>query len=132
MAIIAIFYFAIVILMIASMWTVFTKAGEPGWASIIPIYNLIVLLKIVGKPLWWIILFIIPGVNLVYLIWTYNMLSKSFGKTEGYTVGLILLGVVFLPMLAFGDARYLGPFGDAKAFAVAQQPSFDFDAKPAM
>jgi len=132
MAIIAIFYFAIVILMIASMWTVFTKAGEPGWASIIPIYNLIVLLKIVGKPLWWIILFIIPGVNLVYLIWTYNMLSKSFGKTEGYTVGLILLGVVFLPMLAFGDARYLGPFGDAKAFAAAQQPSFDFDAKPAM
>lgn len=113
-------------------WKLFEKAGQPGWAALIPIYNVIVLLKIVGKPTWWIILFIIPVVNYVFLIWTYNMLSKSFGKEEGFTVGLVLLGIVFLPILAFGDAKYLGPFGDPAAFAAAQQPHFDFDAKPAM
>lgn len=128
MAIFVIFILAVVTLIIASMWTIFTKAGQPGWAAIIPIYNMIVLLKIVGKPTWWIILFLIPIVNYVFIIWTYNMLSKSFGKEEGFTVGLILLGVVFFPILAFGDAKYLGPFGDPQAFAAAQQPHFDFDA----
>jgi len=113
-------------------WKLFEKAGQPGWAAIIPIYNLIVLLKFVGKPTWWVILFLIPVVNYVFLIWTYNMLSKSFGKTEGFTVGLVLLGFIFLPILALGDAKYLGPFGDPAAFAAAQQPHFDFDAKPAM
>ena len=49
-------YFAILILMIVSLWKVFTKAGQPGWACIVPIYNVIVLLKIAGKPLWWILL----------------------------------------------------------------------------
>lgn len=132
MAIIAILYFAVIIFIIASMWTIFTKAGEPGWAAIIPIYNIIVLLKIVGKPVWWIFLYLVPIVNIVFAIWTINMLSKSFGKDEGYTVGLILLGIVFYPMLAFGEAKYLGPFGDPAAFAAAQQPHFDFDgATPA-
>jgi hypothetical protein len=128
MAIVYILLFALVIFIIASMWTIFTKAGQPGWAAIIPIYNMIVLLKIVGKPTWWIVLFLIPVVNYVFIIWTYNMLSKSFGKEEGFTVGLILLGIVFFPILAFGDAKYLGPFGDPQAFAAAQQPHFDFDA----
>jgi hypothetical protein len=128
MAILFIFIIAVVVLIGASMWTIFTKAGQPGWAAIIPIYNMIVLLKIVGKPTWWILLCLIPGVNYVFIIWTYNMLSKSFGKEEGFTVGLILLGIVFFPILAFGDAKYLGPFGDPVAFATAQQPHFDFDA----
>ena len=128
MAILFIFVIAIVFLIGASMWTIFTKAGHPGWAAIIPIYNMIILLKIVGKPTWWILLFLIPIVNYVFIIWTYNMLSKSFGKEEGFTVGLILLGIVFFPILAFGDSKYLGPFGDPQAFAAAQQPHFDFDA----
>jgi hypothetical protein len=128
MAIVAILYFALIVFLIASMWTVFTKAGQPGWAAIIPIYNIITLLKIVGKPWWWLFLYIIPIAGIVFLVWTYNMLSKSFGKTEGFTVGLVFLGIVFLPILAFGDAKYLGPFGDPAAFAAAQQPHFDFDA----
>ena len=132
MTVLVLFIIALAVLVIASMWTIFTKAGQPGWAAIIPIYNMVVLLKIVGKPVWWIILFLIPFVNYVFIIWTYNMLSKSFGKSEGYTVGLILLGIVFFPMLAFGDAKYLGPYGDQAAFQAAQQPHFDFDApKPA-
>ncbi len=111
MAILVIFYLGIAALMIASMWTIFTKAGKPGWAAIIPIYNTLILLEIVGKPWWWLLLFCIPGVNLVFAIWTYNMLSKSFGQSEGFTAGLILLGIVFFPMLAFGDYTYQGPAG---------------------
>ena len=107
---------ALVVFMIAAMWKVFEKAGEEGWKSIIPFYNCYILLKIVGKPGWWLILFLIPIVNYVFIIWTYNMLSKSFGKEEGFTVGLVLLGIVFLPILGFGAAKYLGPFGDKAAF----------------
>jgi Family of unknown function (DUF5684) len=107
---------AVVVFIIAAMWKIFEKAGQPGWAAIVPIYNMYVLLKIVGKPGWWLILFLIPFVNYVFIIWTYNMLSKSFGKTEGFTVGLVLLGIVFFPILGFGDAKYLGPYGDKAAF----------------
>jgi hypothetical protein len=102
-------YLGFIVFLIAAMWKVFEKAGQPGWAAIIPIYNLYILTKIVGKPGWWLLMFIIPFVNIVFLVWTYNLLSKSFGKDEGFTVGLILLGFVFLPILGFGSAKYLGP-----------------------
>jgi uncharacterized protein DUF5684 len=128
MAIVVILYLAFLAFFIITGWKVYEKAGQPGWASIIPIYNIIVLLKFVGKPTWWIILLIIPVVNIIFGIWTLNMLSKSFGKDEGYTVGMLFLGIVFYPMLAFGDAKYIGPFGDPVAFAAAKQPHFDFDA----
>jgi len=106
-----IIYVAILGLVLASMWAIFAKAGKPGWAALIPIYNLIVLLEIVGKPWWWLLLMVIPLVNVVFAVWTYNLLSKSFGKSEGFTAGLILLSFIFLPILAFGDARYQGPAG---------------------
>ncbi|HOP03776.1 MAG TPA: DUF5684 domain-containing protein [Tenuifilaceae bacterium] len=101
----------IFVLYIASMWVVFTKADKPGWAAIIPIYNIIVMLEIVGKPWWWILLFLIPVVNIVFMIWMINLLSISFGKGVGFTIGLIFLGFIFLPILAFGDAKYNGPVG---------------------
>ena len=93
---------------IASFWKIYEKAGKPGWTSIIPIYNVIVLLEIIKKPLWWIVLFIIPIVNIVIGIWTTNLLSKNFGKGEGFTIGLIFLPFIFYPILAFGDAQYQG------------------------
>jgi hypothetical protein len=128
MALIVILYLGILIVLIAAMWKVFEKAGRPGWEAIVPIYNIYILLKIVGKPGWWLILFLIPIVNFVFLIWTYNMLSKSFGKDEGFTIGLVLLSFVFFPILGFGDAKYLGPFGDPQAFAAHQQTqNFDFE-----
>lgn len=127
MAFIIILYLAVVIFIIAANWQIYTKAGQPGWACLVPIYNWYVLLKIVGKPGWWILLYFIPIVNIVFLIWTINMLSKSFGKDEGFTIGLILLGIVFYPILGFGSARYIGPYGDAAAFQAAQNPHFDFD-----
>lgn len=104
-----IMYVAIIVLMIASMWKIYAKAGQPGWASIVPIYNIIVLLKIVNKPVWWIVLMLLPIVNLVVLIIVINALAKAFGKGTGYTVGLIFLGIIFYPMLAFGDATYTAP-----------------------
>jgi hypothetical protein len=97
------------IIVIAGQWKVYSKAGKPGWACIIPIYNIIVLLEIVGKPIWWIFLFLIPCVNIVFGIWTINLVSKSFGQSEGFTVGLILLGFIFWPILGFGSSKYLGP-----------------------
>lgn len=92
--------------MIISVWKVFEKAGKPGWAAIIPIYNIIVLLQVAKKPEWWIILFLIPGVNLVFYIWTINLVSLNFGKNEGFTIGLLLLPIIFWPILGFGSAEY--------------------------
>lgn len=97
------------VITIIGQWKVYEKAGKPGWACIIPIYNVIVLLEIVGKPIWWIFLFLIPCVNIIFLVWTMNLVSKSFGQSEGFTVGLLLLGFVFWPILGFGDSKYLGP-----------------------
>jgi Family of unknown function (DUF5684) len=99
---------AFIILMIASIWKVFVKAGEPGWAVIVPIYNIIVLLKIAGKPVWWIILFLIPLVNFVMGIIVALGLAQNFGKSAGYGIGLAFLPFIFYPMLGFGDAQYTG------------------------
>ncbi|MFN8286342.1 MAG: DUF5684 domain-containing protein [Chitinophagales bacterium] len=110
-------YLLIVILLIASMWKIYTKAGKPGWAAIVPIYNYVVMLDIVGKPVWWIILLLIPVVNIIVAIMVINLLSKSFGKGVGFTIGMIFLPFIFIPMLAFGDAQYVGPGGNAVAAA---------------
>lgn len=106
MEVVGIVYVAIVILMIVSWWKIFEKAGKPGWAFLIPIYNIIVMLDIVKKPWWWIILFCIPGVQIIFLIWMVNRLSKSFGYDAGFTIGLLLLGVVFYPILGLGNSTY--------------------------
>lgn len=98
------------ILIIAGFWKVYVKAGQPGWAAIIPIYNIWVLLEIIGRPSWWLILYFIPGVGfIVYLINAID-LAKSFGKDALY--GLVLLGFfsgLGHLILGFGDAEYVGP-----------------------
>jgi len=124
-----IFWLATVIFLIAAMWKVFEKAGQPGWAAIIPIYNIYIMTKIAGKPGWWVLMFFVPIFNLVFAIWLYNMISKSFGKEESFTAGLVLLGIVFWPILGFGSAKYLGPYGDQAAFQRLRNPNFDFDNK---
>jgi hypothetical protein len=101
----------IMIFLLAAEWKIFTKAGKPGWAILIPIYNIIVFLEIVGRPLWWIVLLLIPFVNLIIMIILINDLSKSFGKGVGYTLGLLFLSIVFVPLLGFGNAQYVGPGG---------------------
>jgi Family of unknown function (DUF5684) len=115
------------ILMIVAHWRVNVKAGQPGWACLIPIYNIYILTKIGGKPWWWLLLMLIPGINIIFIVWLTNMISKSFGKDEGFTVGLLLLSIIFWPILGFGSAVYLGPYGDPAAFQARQNPTFDFD-----
>lgn len=100
---------AVTVFYIASMWKIYTKARQPGWASLIPIYNAVVLHQMVGKPIWWVILYFVPIVNIVIAIIVTHALSLSFGKGVGFTVGLILLGFIFYPILAWSDAQYLGP-----------------------
>jgi len=104
------FLLAIAVIGIIGVWKVFTKAGQPGWAAIIPIYNIIVLLQIVGRPIWWFILLLIPLVNLIILIILAIDLAKSFGKSAAW--GFFLLFVfsfIGYLILGFGDARYVGP-----------------------
>lgn len=106
--IVAFIYLAVIIIAIAGMWKTFEKAGQPGWAAIVPIYNVFVMLEIIKKPWWWFLMLLIPGVNLVFTVWMYNLISKSFGKGVGFTLGLIFLSFIFWPILGFGDARYQG------------------------
>lgn len=120
-------YFVVLIVVaivyIVSMWKIFTKAGKPGWAAIIPIYDLIVLLEVVGRPTWWIALYIagfilaiIPVIGFLAVIGLAVLgiiiaidLAKSFGRGSGFGIGLAFLGIIFYPMLAFGSAKYVGP-----------------------
>ena len=108
-AIVLLIELAIIFVVLAGIWKVYTKAGQPGWASLIPIYNLYILLKIVGKPAWWILLFFIPVVNLVIAIIVAIEIAKAFGKSAGFGVGLAFLGFIFYPILGFGEATYQGP-----------------------
>lgn len=108
----AVFGFVVFIVLLAAIWRIFEKAGKPGWAALIPIYNIIILLEIIGKPWWWLLLMIfVPIGNIIWGIWAINLLSKSFGKNEGFTVGLIFLSIIFYPILGFGTSEYQGPAG---------------------
>ena len=107
------FFFAVIIFLVACQWKIYTKAGKPGWACLVPIYGFLVYLEIIGKPWWWLLMMFIPGVNIVFAIWAVNLLSKSFGKDVGFTVGLLFLGIIFYPILAFSsDIKYVGPAGN--------------------
>jgi hypothetical protein len=101
---------AFAVLVLAGYWKVFTKAGEAGWKAIIPIYSTIVMLKIVGRPWWWLLpLMFVPLLNVVLLVIVTNDLSKSFGHGTGYTLGLLFLSFIFFPILGFGGSQYRGP-----------------------
>lgn len=102
---------AFFILMLAAQWKIYSKAGKAGWAAFIPIYNLIVLLEMIGKPMSWFIFLCIPFVNIYFSIKATHLLSKSFGKDTGFTLGLLFLPFIFIPMLGLGAASYQGPAG---------------------
>jgi hypothetical protein len=100
------------IYMIACLWMIFSKAGEAGWQSIIPIWNTIVLLKIAGKPWWWILLMFVPLLNIVIWILAIISLGNSFGKSAGFSILLLMcFAPIGMGILAFGGDRYLGPGG---------------------
>jgi hypothetical protein len=118
-AIVDLIVLAIAVLELAAYWMVFQKAGEPGWAAIIPIYNTLVLLKVVGRPAWWFVLFLIPLVNVVMWFIVSLDLAKVFGRGTGFGVATFFFPYVTVPMLAFGDAQYQGASA-TPAYAGAQ------------
>lgn len=95
------------VLLVTGAWYMFEKAGKPGWAIIVPIYNLIVMLEIAKKPVWWIAMFLIPIANIVFLIMMLDGISKNFGKDTGFTVGLVFLRQIFFAILGYGTAVYI-------------------------
>ncbi|HEU5187833.1 MAG TPA: DUF5684 domain-containing protein [Candidatus Saccharimonadales bacterium] len=96
-------------LSIVAFWRVFEKAGQPGWAALIPFYNMYVLLKIVGRPGWWLILLFIPLVNVIVSLVVALDMAKAFGKSTLFgVVGLWLFNIIGYLILAFGDAKYIG------------------------
>lgn len=105
-AIIVVIYLAVVVFEIAALWKVFVKAGQPGWAAIIPIYNLYILTKIARRPGWWVLLFFIPLVNLVMAFIVWIDVAKAFGRNALFGVGLTILGIIFVPILGFGSDQY--------------------------
>lgn len=88
---------------IASLWRVYQRAGEPGWATLVPIYNAVVLLRVARRPIWWIVLLLVPLVNLVTLVAIDIALARRFGRSAGFGVAIALLPFVFLPVLAFAS-----------------------------
>ena len=109
-----VFVFVISIISIIGMWKVFEKAGQPGWAAIVPIYNIYILtIEIAKKEMLWFILFVVGcvicGPLAIIAMFVINIeVANKFGKGAGYGVGLTLLGFIFYPMLGFGSARYRG------------------------
>lgn len=108
-AVVLVVWLAIIVLIIAGMWKVYTKAGQPGWGAIIPIYNTYLLLKIGGRPWWWLLLLLIPIVSLVIFLIVSIDVAKSFGKGLLFGLGLFLLAPIFYCVLGFGSAQYQGP-----------------------
>jgi hypothetical protein len=100
------FFLIIIIATIAGWWKMFEKAGKPGWACLIPIYNQIVFLELIDKPLWRIILYFIPLVGIVLFIVDTIEFAKHFGKDAGWGVGLVFLGFIFAPLIGFSDAEW--------------------------
>jgi hypothetical protein len=109
-------YFVISIVPVAiGIWKVFTKAGQPGWAVLIPVYNIIVLLRVAGLPWYWVftpLIVIIPIlgwiVYLAWVVWVHHRISTRFGQGVGFTIGLTLLSPIFWLILGFGDSKYVG------------------------
>jgi hypothetical protein len=96
---------ALILVLLVAMWRVYEKAGEPGWAGILPVVNVFFLARAVGKPMWWGILGLVPIVNLIVWFILCIRLAKRFGRGTGFGIGLVLFSIIFWPILAFGDAE---------------------------
>ena len=121
---------------IIAYWKMFTKAGEPGWKSIIPFYSQYIMYKLTWKTSWfWItlivavvygvftslnqnfpdnmlytvLLLISAIIALVITIISYHKISKAYGHGAGYTVGMLFLWPIFVLILGYGKSKYIGP-----------------------
>ncbi len=108
------FVVSVTLLILASVWRVFEKAGLPGWAALIPFYNTVKVLEITNRPLWWVLLTFVPVVNIVVSVAMVYRLALVFGRGAWFTVGLVVLPFIFLPILAFGKSKYENHLPHAK------------------
>lgn len=106
--VLTVFWLIVSVILIVANWKLFTKAGKPGWAILIPIYNIIVVLQIIDKPLWWIIMLFIPIVNIVFCVMIIYHFCLKFGQPGWHVVPAILVGFIYYPYLAFSNASYQG------------------------
>ncbi|MEK0437777.1 MAG: hypothetical protein RL444_153 [Verrucomicrobiota bacterium] len=107
-------FIAIAVVVTIGMWKAFAKAGQPGWAVLVPIYNIIVLLRVAGLPWYWVFapfVAIIPILGwiayIVWIVWIHHRISTRFGQGVGFTIGLTLLGPIFWLILGFGSSKYV-------------------------
>ncbi len=103
---------ALAVTLLISSWKIFQKAGKPGWHSLIPFYNTFAWVEIVGRPAWVAALLFVPWLNIPVAMYLCTDIAKCFGKKTGFAIGLMFLPFIFIPVLAFSRARYLGPVGD--------------------
>jgi uncharacterized membrane protein YhaH (DUF805 family) len=108
-------YLAVIVAVIAGTWKAFQKADQPGWAAIIPIYNVYIMIKIGGNEWWWLVLTFIPIINIIALFKISIDVAKGFGQGLGFGLGLAILSFIFWPLLGFGDYDYQGSPGAGEA-----------------
>lgn len=98
---------ASIVLITVSLWLIFRKAGQPGWAALLPVYNLVVLVRVAGRPVWWFLMLLVPFIQWP-LIWIVVLidLARRFGKGPLFGVGMAFFGLIFFPVLAFSRASY--------------------------
>ena len=97
------------VLIVAGLWKIFTKAGKPGVAAIVPIWNYVVMVEMIGKPMWWVIMLIVPCTAIVWVWMFYIELAKCFGKSAGFGVCMVFFPFICIPILGFGSAQYQRP-----------------------
>lgn len=110
------FVFALVgLVVLVGMWKAFSKAGQPGWAAIIPVYNLVVLFRVAGQSGWLALTFLLNFIPVVgglawlgIVIWNHINVSKRFGHGVGFALGLVFLAPIFWLILGFGSSKYVG------------------------
>ncbi|MCK5840769.1 MAG: signal peptidase I [Candidatus Sabulitectum sp.] len=100
------FNLAVMAFLVMAQWKLFVKAGEEGWIALIPIYNAVVMMKIAGKPGWWVLLLFVPFANIVVAILMNIGLARNFGRSDGFAIGLIFFPYIFLAVLGFGESKY--------------------------
>jgi hypothetical protein len=99
---------AVYLFFLVATWKLYSKAGRPGWAALIPIYSTVVFCQICGRSGWLTLALMIPGVNVIVSIMLTVDLARVFGRGTGFVFGLIFLSPIFFPILAFGSSRYVG------------------------
>ena len=130
-AVYVVFCIAAAVIGIIAMWKIFTKAGKPGWASIVPFYNLYIEFEITwGKGIMFLLL-LIPVVNVIISLITMAKLAKAFGKDIAFTIGLIFLPFIFMLILAFGSSQYIGVDGIPANQPMYEQPAYQAPVAPA-